>query len=1417
MRQIIKIVLVTLLVLNPVWADDVEIFFSTNDSPETQPNVLFILDGSGSMNIYDCADGSEVWYASCQDGSPNGTTSRLTRMIDSLTGIIETTTDVNIGLMRFSHNTNGGRIIYPARDVDLQLCDGVPCERTTYPTQTSIEASAGDAYEDNNGEVFLDEVALPLMTYDGTSTAIFTGLHFPELLVPQGATVIDARIEFTSASNASAYSELNFAIENNVNSVPFEDGFNKIRDRNWAPNTVNWKDVPPWTLEEVVESPNLATLINPIVSKSDWCGGKPVSFSIEGIGDRLASAYERGNQTVPVLKLNYHLDNLPATGGCMLGTAQGLIQSSAADARESRRTNGNIGETGTTNSYLRVRNNWTSGLSFTGVDVPQGAKITSAKVTLHMQDNTSQNTGDTVTNIYLEDNGNPATFSPVPFNITSRQWTQAAVWDDPFTNVEAILPGSRLHITPDISHLVEAVVNRPDWAPNNRMNVFFEYASGNSRRSYETFDRGRDLFHSLDIEYERQVTPDLDPAQSGLVTGVRSDLVQILNEFQAEGSTPAVGALIEAQRYFAGDPVGYGKARIPTLPHENNPRFSRVSHPQSYTGGSVDIPNGCGNDQNAHACEAERINGSPQYTSPITHECQQNHVVLLTDGIPDWNPVSAPEAKSIIGGDCQLKILGDLGYCGPEFAAHMNNYDLDSALEGTQNLTVHTIGFNLLDNTWLKAVSSAGGGSHSTADSASELTTAITSILTSVAPVNTTFVAPGATVDHFSRLAHREDIYLALFQPDKTPGWNGNLKKYTIKGLPPAIFDVNNAEAVNTAEGVFRDEARSFWSTETDGNNLLLGGAASLLDPADRKLVSYFGGSNTDLFSASNEISLNNSSVTQGLFNADSEAELAQMMDWLYGIDVLDQDRDGDTTDLRHHFGDPLHSQPQLITYGGTQTDPDSMVVFGTNDGFIHGINAKDGKEQFAFMPNTLFDNLKRLYNNNQIASDDARVYGMDGDLTVWIKEENKNGIVDTNDAVYLYAGMRRGGRDYWVLDLTDRDNPAFKARIQGGVGNFAELGETWSKPTLARINIGGSIRQVLIFAGGYDNSQDEKTTRIADNVGRAVYIVDAENPTDILWSGSGHPFATLYPNTERFTEMNYSIPSDVLVINDGENNLASQIYVGDMGGQVWRFDVNNGAGEGPDLVSGGVIADLSEDKDESAARKFYFPPDLSLSIVDNQQFLNIGIGSGFEAHPLDSVIEDNFYMIRYPYQASGNYGTTDPSTAPDNFRSIKMDDLFDATDNIIGQGTDVQIEDAREELNNSHGWFIDLPRPGEKILGASTTLDNVTRYISYVPSQGEVGCLPDIGRSYYWSVNLDDGTPQRREFEGRLNLTAEDRSTIIASPGKAPPVQVLFTTGKDDNGRPVITPTDVSGINVLSEGNSTEQTKRWYWSEYPE
>ena len=42
-------------------------------------------------------------------------------------------------------------------------------------------------------------------------------------------------------------------------------------------------------------------------------------------------------------------------------------------------------------------------------------------------------------------------------------------------------------------------------------------------------------------------------------------------------------------------------------------------------------------------------------------------------------------------------------------------------------------------------------------------------------------------------------------------------------------------------------------------------------------------------------------------------------------------------------------------------------------------------------------------------------------------------------------------------------------------------------------------------------------------------------------------------------SEMNNSIPSRITVVDIDGNKFADRMYVGDMGGRVWRFDIWNG------------------------------------------------------------------------------------------------------------------------------------------------------------------------------------------------------------------------------------------------------------------
>ena len=132
---------------------------------------------------------------------------------------------------------------------------------------------------------------------------------------------------------------------------------------------------------------------------------------------------------------------------------------------------------------------------------------------------------------------------------------------------------------------------------------------------------------------------------------------------------------------------------------------------------------------------------------------------------------------------------------------------------------------------------------------------------------------------------------------------------------------------------------------------------------------------------------------------------------------------------------------------------------------------------------------------------------------------------------------MRRGGNNYYVFNVTEKTNPKLVYSVNGGEGEFANMGQTWSRPIITKVKIGSTEKNVMIVGGGYDEAQDEKSLRSEDSVGNSVYIIDAENG-QLLWSASDENADLVLPN------MKYSIPARISAIDRDNDGLADHLYV---------------------------------------------------------------------------------------------------------------------------------------------------------------------------------------------------------------------------------------------------------------------------------
>ena len=459
------------------------------------------------------------------------------------------------------------------------------------------------------------------------------------------------------------------------------------------------------------------------------------------------------------------------------------------------------------------------------------------------------------------------------------------------------------------------------------------------------------------------------------------------------------------------------------------------------------------------------------YTSPIQYACQPNFVILMTDGLQNGSVDVRTEAT--------------------------NRYNQDhSSLTGMQNVIVHTVGFGIAAsekaaaNDVLQTAAANGGGSFFYSDDSAQLEQALQDAISQILAATFSFATPVVPTTGTSGVAR---AYLASFQSNPTrPFWRGYLKAYNRDADGLIQVDANGIPLVSALQ----------WDA---GNELSVNKPAS-----SRTIYTIIGGTRHDFTTG-------NASITNIMVNASSSSEKDKIINFTRGIDTYDEDVDGNSSEERQwKLGDIFHSTPVLVrppfaattdasynTFKSANASRTTVLLTGANDGMLHAFRESDGAELWGFIPPDQLDDLKDLTANS--AQHDFLVDGSP------IAADAKIGATPTWKTIVLF-GQRRGGKNYYALDVTDTTNPLYKWSFTD-----AKMGETWSEPVIGRIKLSdGTSKYVAFVGGGYDTAANNSS-------GKAFYVVDLDNGTK-LWEyykpgvGFGRPpIHELQPR--RFTE----------------------------------------------------------------------------------------------------------------------------------------------------------------------------------------------------------------------------------------------------------------------------------------------------------
>lgn len=739
-------------------------------------------------------------------------------------------------------------------------------------------------------------------------------------------------------------------------------------------------------------------------------------------------------------------------------------------------------------------------------------------------------------------------------------------------------------------------------------------------------------------------------------------------------------------------------------------------------------------------------------SSPVQYYCQKNYVLIISDGNPtkDTHPV----LSSAIG---DLTNDGNAGRLD-DVAKYLRSLDLSGGQSSTgQNVKVYTIGFSIT-HSLLESTARNGGGKYFYVWSSQSFSIAFQTFITEILQENVSYVAPVVPISQMERSSSGNRMYLAMFQPTMNSFWNGNIKKYGIAtyedgkivdgNLNPVtdpnikVGDILDADGslVMSSENQIKKTARSYWSSAVDGEEVNNGGIGSkLLNQASRNIYTYLG-TNTNLTDSSNAfISGVGSPITPAMLglSAGDTTGRDKIINFIHGFDAYNDFGAGTDRKREWILGAFIHSRPLIIHYGQNQ----SVVYAGANDGMLHAFDDDSGEELWAFIPPNLLNKLQNLRG-------ESLQFFVDGAPKAYLE---RDGAGTLTKAILIF-GQRRGGDRYIALDIKNPVSPKFLWEIsptsitfQTNVTNttdYQKIMQTWCTPQLGKIKYGAGEKWVTFIGGGYDVNQDSSTPANEDSKGTAVYVVDISNG-NLIWS---------YSKTQN-AAMKYCIPSDIARVDTDGNGYIDRLYVGDIGGQIWGFDIGD-----PDCEkwTGRIIFNSNPGVDGTTGRKIFYPPDVTL---EKGNYEMLFFGTGDREHPKATNTVNRLYAIK-----------------DRGLSTLNETNLYDATDDLLQTGDATEIN----KLNSKEGWFIKLiDNLGEKCLSNTVIFHGVAYFTTFTPEFGQGGdiCFLGEGKGRLYALEYKTGNAvfnlDLTNDTGGTVISRSDRSEII---GPSIPSGVIIT-----------------------------------------
>lgn len=741
------------------------------------------------------------------------------------------------------------------------------------------------------------------------------------------------------------------------------------------------------------------------------------------------------------------------------------------------------------------------------------------------------------------------------------------------------------------------------------------------------------------------------------------------------------------------------------------------------------------------------LSGKP---TPITHSCQQNFTVLITDGYSYNESLSVNDSD----GDGYSDSLADVAhyYYATDLSGLTN--DVPTSLFDTathQHMVTFGVAFGVqgnlvdtdgdgwpnpvkteasnwgdpslldspekIDDLWHAAYNSRG--TFIAAQTPEEVANALSD---AIAAIESLLGSSSSAATNSTSLETGSRIFQARFNSDD---WSGQLRSLTISTsaviasseewdaglkISSQVASTSDTRVIITkgsSDGVAFAYANLTGPTGTAGTqqNLLDKDGAGTTDGRGPDRVGYLRGHSQ------------HEGDTAGTFRQRSISVLGDIVNsnpWYVGAPSAGY------SDVDH---------PGYSSFRSTYLDRKPVAYVGANDGMLHGfdasIDADDvsmpganaGKEVLGYVPTPVYANLSRLTDQDYNANHRYFVDGspMVADACV----ANCEGASATWKSV-LVGSLSAGGKGFFALNVTNPAGmssaaaPTFTETNAANIllweftdSDDADLGLTYNYPAshLATQQAKQIVKMengkwAVVLGNGYYSTD-----------GKAVlYVLFLADGEDGVWSSGD--FVKIVADSGTGNGLSTPTPFD----SDG-NGLADTIYAGDLKGNMWKFNVSSASPAAWGVAFSGAPLYVAQDAAATPNRQpIIAPPEVTLHPNGGRMVL-FGTGKYIETTDPMSTGTQSFYGVWDDGTWDGTAWTDGSAVAGRSSLDQKL------VGSITLSGKSYPVITSGTTVSSPKGWYVDFAS-GERVTGIPKLRSGIIFYNTFTPTG--TPCDPD-------------------------------------------------------------------------------------------